>query len=148
MWERNPLPFLRSLEGPENAIPHAEYKRRGRVSPSPQSHGSQATENLSNGEAAHAGSAYSGLQPTPVDPRRAVCRDMRPILGGGRGYSLLRAPLHATPTPTSSTPLTSPTTSSPPMAHERASSTLLKVVAFASPLSTFEYGMFAIWYQP
>jgi hypothetical protein len=35
-------------------------------------------------------------------------------------------------TPSSSTPLTSPTTSVPPMAHERASRTLLKVLAFAS----------------
>jgi hypothetical protein len=35
-------------------------------------------------------------------------------------------------TPSLSTPLTSPTTSVPPMAHERASRTLLKVLAFAS----------------
>jgi hypothetical protein len=37
-----------------------------------------------------------------------------------------------TPPALLSTPLTSPTTSSPPMAHERAGCTLLKVVAFAS----------------
>jgi len=52
-------------------------------------------------------------------------------------------PLHANPTPTSSTPLTSPTTSSPPMAHERASSTIPKVVSFASRSFTSPFTVFS-----
>jgi hypothetical protein len=68
---------------------------------------------------------------------RSVISWRRPRRFGSTSISLLlspllRAPLHPNLTLTSSTPLTSPTTSSPPMAHERASSTLLKVVAFAS----------------
>jgi hypothetical protein len=41
-------------------------------------------------------------------------------------------PLHATLKPSSSTPISSHTTSSPPIAHERASRTFLTVVAVAS----------------
>jgi hypothetical protein len=50
---------------------------------------------------------------------------------------LLRAPLHTNHTPTSSSPLTSPTASSPPMTHERASRTLLKVLALLLALLSF-----------
>jgi len=56
---------------------------------------------------------------------------------------LLRGPLHANLTPASSMPLTSPTTSSSSMAHERVSSTLLKVVAFASRSFTSPFTVFS-----
>jgi len=56
---------------------------------------------------------------------------------------LLRAPPHANHTPSSSTPLTSPTTSFPPMAHERACSTIPKVVAFASRSFTSPFTVFS-----
>jgi hypothetical protein len=45
---------------------------------------------------------------------------------------LFCAPLHEALTSSSSIPLTSTTTSVPPMVHERATSTLFKVVAFVS----------------
>jgi len=56
---------------------------------------------------------------------------------------LLRVPLHTTLTPTSSAPLTSPTTPFPPMAHEWTSSTLIKVVAFASRSFTPPFTVFS-----
>jgi hypothetical protein len=73
------------------------------------------------------------LLPTEMDKKHLVT-DGNYFRWDGPEYRfhVLRAPLHAHHTPTSSTPLTCDTTSPPRMAPQRASSTIPKVVAFAS----------------
>jgi len=86
---------------------------------------------------------FNGLK-SKVGHIMAKATALRVNLNLAPSIPLLRAPLHATLTPSSSAPLTSPTTSSPPMEHERASSTLLKVVAFTSRSFTPPFTVFVI----
>jgi len=122
-------PHHTTIENPLRAVVHRLKSVAGFAEPA---------LSLSDYAPAHAPcSARSHLaRPLPcVDRTIGECNLITPrglLAAYGTDYILQRLCARPRPLPLLSTPFTSPTTSFPPMAHERASRTLIKIVAFAS----------------